>query len=88
MHNSRLRLDGIEDLLVGNVVEDQLAAIRALWNVELGNMHGNELAFVEAFRLVGDRCRPHFFFAAPGTKPGKRSARGWLDCVGLGFRHL
>src|SRR5438132_91317 len=76
-----------QDLLINRVVEDQLAAVAALRDHQLGDVHHHELALVEPLSVVRNRRRPHLGPAAPRAVPGERSAGGLLEPVGCGVRH-
>jgi hypothetical protein len=66
-----LSFGGAIDLLLGDVIENQLAAVAALGNTQIGNDYRERSAIFEPLALVGNGRPPDFLPAATRATPGK-----------------
>lgn len=61
----------LANLVIGVKIENELAAITALWDFQAWDLDGVQLIIVKNLGLVSDDCRANLPFAAPGAVPGK-----------------
>jgi hypothetical protein len=68
-----LSFAGAIDLLLGDVIENQLAAVAALGNTQIGNDYRERSAIFEPLALVRN-CRPPDFLPAASWAPPRKRA--------------
>src|SRR6266446_3938566 len=76
------------DLLLGPIVEDQLATISTARHRELRHVHRDQTSLMRPLATIRNYGEPNFFPPAFGTVPRERSTGGLLGAgAGLRFRH-